>query len=335
MNFLKQRNDIELKLKSKSYNDSFDEEFAMQIFHYQFYNNKIYQEFCNYLHRNPSSVKAIEEIPFLPISLFKTHKIITGNPTIAHTFLSSATTGMERSKHFLADEELYKLNAVKTFERFYGSLNEFVILALLPSYLEQGNSSLVFMIDEFIRLTNNSLSGFFLEDFSLISTNIQRAQQENKKVILWGVSYALLDYAEVFDLKNVDNLIVLETGGMKGRRREMLKEELHLILTQAFSVETIHSEYGMTELLSQAYSKGYGLFEPAATMKILIRDINDPLTLESLGKTGGLNVIDLANIDSCAFIATQDLGKRHQNGNFEVQGRFDNSDVRGCNLLVG
>ncbi len=335
MIFSDQRNNIIKQLKTIEAKSSFDENLAMQLFYYQFHNNKLYQEFCNHLHRNPSTVQTINEIPFLPISFFKTHKIITGNPSISQTFLSSATTGMERSKHFLSDEELYKLNAVKAFERFYGSLADYVIIALLPSYLEQGNSSLIFMVDEFIRLTNNSLSGFYLEDFGLISKNIQLALLKNKKIILWGVSYALLDYAQVFDLKNVENLIVMETGGMKGRRREMLKEELHLILTQAFGVKTIHSEYGMTELLSQAYSDGLGLFKPAATMKILIRDINDPLSMEPIGKTGGLNVIDLANIDSCAFIATQDLGKLHQNGTFEVLGRFDNSDVRGCNLMVG
>ena len=309
-------------------------ETALEVFYYQFSKNKLYGDFCNYLHRSPQNVKEIRDIPFLPISFFKTQKVVVNEVEPIKIFQSSGTTGMERSKHYIADIELYKSTFKRGFRKFFGAPSDYVILALLPSYLQQKNSSLVFMTHELIRDSHNPVSGFYLDKQENLAERIWEAGKYGKKVLLLGVTYALLDVAEKYPIKTTNNLIVMETGGMKGRRKELLRQELHQILTKGFGVEKIYSEYGMTELLSQAYSQGEGIFYPTDTMRILIRDTNDPLTIEAIGKSGGINVVDLANLNSCSFIATQDLGKIYSDGSFEILGRFDNSDIRGCNLLV-
>lgn len=328
------RNKLVQKVIDTSLRNQFDDELAMEIFSYQFHHNPLYNQFCNLLHRTPENVFTVTEIPFLPISFFKTHSVICQSMPAMTVFKSSGTTGMERSHHLVADLNLYEQCAINGFERFYGSLNEFVILALLPSYIEQGESSLVFMTSLFVDKTKNPLSGFLLGKNAEVKDRISKAMNNNEKVILIGVTYALLDLVDRLPEHFGNNLIIMETGGMKGRRKEMVKSELHRYLSQKTGVEKIHSEFGMTELLSQAYSKGNGIFLPSNTMKIIVRDMNDPLSIEKTGKTGGINVIDLANIDSCSFIATQDLGKYYHDGSFEILGRFDQSDIRGCNLLV-
>jgi len=245
-------------------------------------------------------------------------------------FVSSGTTGMEKSKHFVADISVYRQSFIKSFELFYGSPSQYLLIALLPSYLEQGESSLIYMVDQLIRATGHPLSGFYAGNDKKLPDAMANT---DRKVILFGVTYALLDLAEAGELRNPD-LLVMETGGMKGRRKEMVRDEVHEILCSSFQVPVIHSEYGMTELLSQAYSSGKGKFRTPPWMNVITRDINDPLSPERHGRTGGLNIIDLANIHSCSFIATQDLGKTQPDGSFEVLGRFDTSDIRGCNLMV-
>jgi phenylacetate-coenzyme A ligase PaaK-like adenylate-forming protein len=309
-------------------------ETAVEVFRLQYKKNKIYSEFADNLRTDVPGVGSIREIPFLPAEFFRTHRIITGNKPAAVVFVSSGTTGQEPSKHYVADTGIYEMSFLKTFGLFYGDPSQYMIAALLPSYTERENSSLVYMMDKLIRLSSRKGSGFYRNDTSLMLMEIEKAKKAGYKVLLAGVSFALMDLAEKHspDLKGVT---VMETGGMKGRRKEITREELHAILKKAFNVETIHSEYGMTELLSQAYSKGEGLFRCPPWMKILIRDTQDPLTVTDQPEiTGGINIIDLANIHSCSFIATGDLGKLHAGGSFEVLGRIDNSDVRGCNLLV-
>jgi len=307
---------------------------TLQVFRFQAQNNPVYKQFITYLNIDPLKVNQIEKIPFLPVQFFKDYKVISSPPPYEAVFQSSGTTGMIRSKHYIKSLAMYEESFTRTFRQFYGDIKDYTILALLPSYLEQGASSLVYMVDKLIEKTGNKNSGFYLHNHEELARKLQTLDNKGEKILLIGVSYALLDVAEKyrFELKNT---IVMETGGMKGRRKEMLREELHEHLKKAFGVPHIHSEYGMTELLSQAYSKGEGIFNTPAWMKILIRDTEDPLTYLPEGKTGGVNIIDLANIYSCSFIATQDLGKiTSSSGSFEILGRFDNSDVRGCNLLV-
>lgn len=306
---------------------------ALETFHFQYKNVAIYQEFVDLLGVKPSTVLRVEDIPFLPISVFKTHQVITKNTSVAATFKSSGTTGMDRSQHLIHDLEVYEKSFQKGFEYFYSDIKEYAILALLPSYLEQGESSLVYMVDDLIKKSNNPDSGFYLDNYGDLVSKLKTLDAQGKKTILLGVSYALLDLIEQNDF-NLEHTIVMETGGMKGRRREMVKEELHQVLKSGFGVSEIHSEYGMTELLSQAYSKGNGIFETPPWMKILIRDATDPLTLINGNLTGGINVIDLSNFYSCSFIATQDLGKKRAKNTFEILGRFDHTDIRGCNLLL-
>ena len=313
--------------------DSDFNETALEVFCYQFENNKLYGEFCRYLGKTPRQVGRPEDIPFLPIEFFKTHKIISGEAKYRAVFKSSGTGG-SRSSHYVVDLELYKEIFTKGFEKFFGHAGDYVILALLPSYLEQGDSSLVFMVDDLIKQTANRLSGFFLDESEKLRKTLRQSLANGERVILFGVTYALLDFVEKYGDDYGENLIIVETGGMKGRRREMVREELHTNLKRGFSVDKIYSEYGMTELMSQAYSKGGGVFRCSDTMRILIRDTNDPLSLVEEGKSGGINVIDLGNLNSCSFVATQDLGKMLPGGDFEILGRFDNSDIRGCNLLV-
>ncbi|MEZ4797221.1 MAG: acyl transferase [Flavobacteriaceae bacterium] len=314
-------------------NDTNFQELALQIFNYQFNQNKVYRSFCDLLNIHPSDVQQISEIPFLPIQFFKSHKVLSSQNPIEQTFSSSGTTGSVTSKHYVTDLEIYKQSFRKGFHSFYGNIKDYVILALLPSYLEREGSSLIYMVNDMITQSNHPESGFYLDDFKTLSETLIELDKSNKNVLLIGVSFALLDLVERYQF-NLQNTIIMETGGMKGRRKELVRAELHHILKQGFGVKNIYSEYGMTELLSQAYSNGNGIFKCPSWMKVLTRDTEDALTIQQQGKTGGINIIDLANINSCSFIATQDLGKVYSDGSFEVVGRFDNSDIRGCNLMV-
>lgn len=308
------------------------EQTAFEIFHYQASECPVYAEFIQSLGISTSSVQKISEIPFLPVEFFKSHTVVCGNDKSEIIFSSSATNGVQ-SKHFVNDLSLYENSFREGFRNFYGDIRQYAILALLPSYLEREGSSLIYMVNDLIRESGNPKSGYFLYNHDELYQSLYELQKSKIPTILIGVTYALLDFVEKYTIDYPD-LIVMETGGMKGKRRELIREELHNILSKGFGVRSIHSEYGMTELLSQAYSKGNGIFHCSPWMRVLIRDTNDPLTLLETGQTGGLNVIDLANLNSCAFIATQDIGRLHPDGGFEVLGRFDNSDIRGCNLLV-
>ncbi|MGA8854206.1 MAG: acyl transferase [Christiangramia sp.] len=322
-------------LEQKIFGISNEDEFnatALKVFNYQFQNNPVYNQFCKLLKREPSSVNSIMDIPFLPIEFFKSKKVVTGDHTAQVTFSSSGTTGSLTSKHYVSSLHLYEKSFIKAFQKFYGNPKEYVFLALLPSYLERTGSSLIYMVDSLIKKSENKDSGFYLNNLNELSEKLTILDRGDKKVFLIGVSFALLDLVEIKQF-SLQNTIVMETGGMKGRRREMIREELHGILKKGFGVTNIHSEYGMTELLSQAYSSGKGIFNCPPWMKILIRDPEEALSFFPSGKTGGINVIDLANLNSCSFIATQDLG-RIKNDEVEILGRFDNSDIRGCNLLL-
>lgn len=309
------------------------EKIALKVFRFQYENNPVYQEFCDFLKVDKQSVKTLQQIPFLPIQFFKNHNVVSNTNEIQETFTSSGTTGMITSKHLVTDVSLFEQSYRNAFSEFYGNIEDYAILALLPSYLERSGSSLIYMVKDLIELSNNEYSGFYLHNYDDLIAKLVELDNAGQNILLIGVTYALLDLVEKqkFQLKNT---IIMETGGMKGKRKEMIREELHEILCHGFGVSSIHSEYGMTELLSQAYSLGNGIFECPAWMQILIRDTEDAMTYVSNGKTGGINVIDLANINSCSFIATQDLGKKYPNNSFEVLGRFDNSDIRGCNLMV-
>jgi phenylacetate-coenzyme A ligase PaaK-like adenylate-forming protein len=318
------------------FNIKSDEDFeamALTTFRFQFENNPVYRSFCDLLYIHPSDVRSIEEIPFLPIQLFKSHEVLSTTNPVVKTFTSSGTTGNITSKHHLTELKIYEESFRRGFHHFYGNIEDYVVLALLPSYLEREGSSLIYMMDALINDSKHPESGFYLDHLSELKSTLTRLNESDQKVLLIGVSFALLDLVEThqFHLKNT---IVMETGGMKGRRKELVRDELHTILKKGFGVETIHSEYGMTELLSQGYSKGHGVFNCPPWMKIVTRDTEDALTVLPTSKTGGINIIDLANINSCSFIATQDLGKTHPDGSFEIIGRFDTSDIRGCNLMV-
>jgi hypothetical protein len=313
--------------------DDFNE-LALDIFRYQLVHNKVYGAFVHSLKKDNSSIDHYSRIPFLPIGFFKTHEILcNGNKGDNIVFTSSSTTSEVPSRHIVSDISLYEESFTRGFKLVYGEPSELIVLALLPNYLEREGSSLVYMFEKLIQNTKDPASGFFLNDLDKLVTEIEKLKHQSKKVLLVGVTYALLDLAEK-DLKLNANFIVMETGGMKGRREEILKEELHALLKDKLGVKNIHSEYGMTELLSQAYSKGEGLFECPPWMKILIRDVDDPLSYIGENRTGGINVIDLANVNSCSFISTQDLGRMKNKTQFELMGRFDNSDVRGCNLMI-
>ena len=306
---------------------------ALRIFKFQYQNNIVYQNFCTYLNVQPDAVQTLEQIPFLPIEFFKSKDVLSTTDTPEITFTSSGTTGSETSKHFVTDLSLYEQSYLKAFNHFYGAIEDYCVLALLPSYLERTGSSLIYMADDLIKKSNHPESGFFLNEYEQLHQLLLKLQKTDTKILIIGVSFALLEFTEQYQM-SLKNAIIMETGGMKGRRKEIVRQELHQLLSNGFGVPHIHSEYGMTELLSQAYSKGDGVFNCPAWMKILVRDTEDPLTYLNNGKSGGINVIDLANINSCSFIATQDLGKINQDGTFEIIGRFDNSDIRGCNLMV-
>ncbi len=309
------------------------EKIALKVFRFQYENNSVYKEFCELLKVEKGNVKSISEIPFLPIQFFKTHKVVSTNDAIQETFTSSGTTGMITSKHLVTDRTLYEESYRKAFSQFYGNIEDYAVLALLPSYLDREGSSLIYMVNDLISSSKNENSNFYLNNYTELISKLKQLDYSGQNILLIGVTYALLDLIELqkFDLKNT---IIMETGGMKGKRKEIIREELHDILCNGFGVSSIHSEYGMTELLSQAYSLGNGIFECPNWMQVHIRDTEDALNYLENTKTGGINVIDLANINSCSFIATQDLGKKYNNNSFEVLGRFDNSDIRGCNLMV-
>ncbi len=308
-------------------------EVALNVFHYQYRNNSVYAKWVNYLNVKPTEVKSVEQIPFLPIGFFKNNEVVS-TPLTGETvvFTSSSTTSQTPSKHFVNKIGLYEKSFLTGFEKFYGNPADYCILALLPNYLERKGSSLVYMFNELIKKSGNIHSGFFMDNISELISIIEKLKLAKQKVLLVGVSYALMDLSEKVKLD--ENFVVMETGGMKGKRKELLKEELHGFLRTGFGIKNIHSEYGMTELLSQAYSSGEGLFRSPHWMKFLIREVTDPLNIKKDHKTGGINVIDLANIYSCSFIATQDLGRIDENGMLELMGRYDNSDVRGCNLMI-
>jgi hypothetical protein len=332
---------------------------ALAVFRYQAAFNPLYGSYLRHLKVQPEKIRTIAQIPFLPIGFFKQHPVLTfppdevkPSPEELLTFESSGTTGVVTSRHFVTDPALYDIVSQQTFEQRYGPLDGFHILALLPSYLERNNSSLVYMVQRFIQKTNSAVSGFFLNNTADLTATLQQlaAQPEpDRKILLIGVTFALLDWAESDTdfsfLQDLSDLVVMETGGMKGRRKELLREEVHDLLMTRLGISAVHSEYGMTELLSQAYSTGAGVFRMSPTLRILLRDVNDPFAIQPFPDdpsasatrlTGGINVIDLANLDSCSFIETQDLGQYEKDmpDAFRVIGRFDNSDIRGCNLMV-
>ncbi len=306
---------------------------ALEVFAFQYRSVPIYKQYCDLLKRTPASVNRLSEVPFLPIEFFKTHAVIAEGRGVQRIFESSGTTGQVPSRHRVADTDIYEQSFRKCFDLFYGPVDEYVILALLPSYLERGNSSLVYMAQDLITRSGQNASGFFLNDFEKLYDWLDVLRNGHRKVMLLGVTFGLLDFTEQYKIDFPD-LIVMETGGMKGRREELTRNEVHQHLKVAFDVPAIHSEYGMTELLSQGYSKGNGIFYTPPWMKILTRDMYDPLMLQTQGTTGAVNVVDLANLYSCSFIATSDLGKLHADGGFEILGRMDSAEVRGCNLMA-
>lgn len=308
------------------------EAMALAVFQHQYRACAPYRAFCDLLDTKPHEVRRIQDIPFLPIEFFKTEPIISEGKTADIVFLSSGTTGSTPSKHLVADRTLYEKSFNRGFRLFYGAPSQYTILALLPSYLEREGASLVYMAQDLIAQSHDARSGFYLDDLPALAHTLRQLEKEGKKTLLLGVTYALLDLLEEHPVQ-LRHTLVMETGGMKGRRRELIREELHQRLQQGFGVPAVHSEYGMTELLSQAYSKENGIFECPPWMKIITRDTEDALSYVQ-GKTGGINVVDLANWHSCSFIATQDLGRAYPDGTFEVLGRFDSSDIRGCNLMV-
>jgi phenylacetate-coenzyme A ligase PaaK-like adenylate-forming protein len=309
------------------------EDKALEVFRHQYQNVAVYREYCNLLKRTPADVSVLADVPFLPVELFKTHTVLWQGKNAIQVFESSGTTGSISSKHYVSDINLYEQSFINCFERFYGRMNDYVILALLPSYLERGNSSLVYMVKQLIALTGKAHSGFFLKEYDKLFCLLSELKARKQKTILLGVTFALLDFAEAYTF-SFPELIVMETGGMKGRREELTRSEVHERLYSAFGVKSIHSEYGMTELLSQGYSKGNGIFNTPPWMRVVLRDVSDPLAVNGELNTGAVNVIDLANVYSCSFIATGDVGKVHEDGSFEVLGRLDSAETRGCNLMV-
>jgi len=307
---------------------------ALEVFNYQAVHTPVYRDYLAALGTDASRVQEPEAIPFLPIEFFKSHSVIGEGKSAELIFESSGTTGTTPSSHHVSDTQIYRESFLRSFNASYGSPEDLCILALLPSYLERESSSLVYMMDQLISWSKHPDSGFYLDQLGELSAILEKRNNDRHPTLLLGVSFALLDLAEQHPMPLWNNIRVMETGGMKGRRQEMVRSELHEALIRAFDLDTVHSEYGMTELLSQAYSGGDGLFKTPPWMKVLVRDPNDPLSLLPPGQSGGINIIDLANIYSCSFIATGDLGKIYEDGSFEVLGRYDHSDIRGCNLLL-
>ena len=308
------------------------EQLALELFRFQSSENLLYRSFIQALKIDPQKVADVASIPYMPVSFFKNHNVITGNFEAETVFESSGTTQTGNSRHLLKSTDLYRRSFTKAFELFYGSPKEWCVIGLLPSYLERKNSSLVMMVNDLIEMSAHPESGFYLYEYDKLAEVLQKNEAAKQKTMLIGVTFALLDFAQVFRLP-LTYTTVMETGGMKGRRKEITRTEVHQILKDAWHLHSIHSEYGMTELLSQAYSSGDGLFRCPPWMKIILRDEDDPLTIKTSTTNGLVNVIDLANIYSCAFIATDDIGKLHRDGSFEVIGRMDSSDVRGCSLM--
>jgi len=308
-------------------------EHALHVFRHQATHVKVYAEFLRAIGVDASSVNRWEEIPHLPIELFKTHRVLDRETPVALEFRSSGTTGQQVSLHAVADPRLYEASFLKAFERFYGHPSRYCFLALLPSYLEREGSSLVYMAGQLIRLSGHEDSGFYLYDHASLTGVLRRLTAEGQPAVLLGVTYALIDLAQSFP-GSYSGLVVMETGGMKGRRKEIIRDELHSELCSLLGVDSIHSEYGMTELFSQAYSQGNGRFHCPPWMRVRIRELDDPFSYAAEGRTGGINITDLANFHSCSFISTQDLGRDLGQGVFEVMGRFDDADVRGCNLMI-
>jgi len=310
---------------------------AAAVFEFQYQHNPVYRQWCNLLGREDNSITETaprypERIPFLPISFFKSHTVTTTLFEPMQIFESSGTTQTINSRHLVKDTAIYRESFIKAFEMFYGPITDWCIIGLLPSYLERQHSSLVMMVDAMIRISGHPSSGFYLYDFEKLKETLEKTEAANQKTLLIGVTFGLLDFAEQFTMQ-LQHTIIMETGGMKGRKKELTRQEIHGFLKKKLGVKEIHSEYGMTELLSQAYSLGEGRFQCPPWMKVMVRDEEDPLLVRVSGK-GVLNIIDLANIYSCAFIATEDVGIVHEDGSFEVWGRLDNSDIRGCSLLV-
>ncbi len=309
------------------------ESLALEVFRYQHHYNGLYRQYCEALHINVAEIKLLRQIPFLPISFFKTHKVVTGNSeTTQLIFESSGTTGETPSRHYIPDAAIYRSSLLQGFEEFYGDPAEYVILALLPSYLERQNASLVYMAKTMMEQSGQTENGFYINEWEQLSEVLSQLERNKQKVLLLGVTFALLDFAAAFPMP-LASTIVMETGGMKGRREELTRAEVHGILKKQWQLKEVHSEYGMTELLSQAYATAGGIFKCTHTMRVFARDINDPLEVMEQG-TGGINIIDLANINSCAFIATEDIGTIAADGSFEVLGRMDHSALRGCSLMV-
>lgn len=307
---------------------------CIELFQFQYRNNKVYRTYCDLINTKFEKVKQYVDIPFLPISAFKSHELKTGDFKPEAVFSSSGTTGSQTSKHLVKNVKVYEKSFQLGFEHFYGKIEDYCVLGLLPSYLEREGSSLIYMVNDFIEKSTHSKSGFFLHNQEELFEILKQLAEQETRVLLIGVSFALLDFAENYKVPQNENLIVMETGGMKGKRKELIREELHSLLSSSFAVKSVHSEYGMTELLSQAYSKGEGVFETPCWMKVLIREQDDPFKLVKNGQTGAINIIDLANISTCAFIRTDDLGSQTSENQFKVLGRIDVSDLRGCNLMV-
>jgi len=324
-----------LKIKDNifSVTDSTFQAIALQVFQMQYEGVEVYQRFCQSLKATPSSVKRLADIPFLPVEFFKSYEVIMMGQTTETIFESSGTTGSIPSRHYVTDLKVYERSFLKGFEHFYGSPEDYVILGLLPSYLERNNSSLVYMVNRLVQLSGKKESGFFLHEHEALANLLLQLKERKQNTILIGVTFGLLDFVEEYKIDFPD-LIVMETGGMKGRREELLREEVHEKLCKGFGVKKIHSEYGMTELLSQGYSKGDGIFETPPWLKIFTRDLYDPLKVLEKGRSGAINIIDLANINSCSFIATNDIGGINADGTFQIIGRMDNAEIRGCNLMV-
>jgi phenylacetate-coenzyme A ligase PaaK-like adenylate-forming protein len=314
-------------------NDRAFHDLALEIFRFQAGGNPVYRKYLDLLGVSPGSVTHLEEIPFLPVEFFRDHRVVTGEDEPEFVFESSGTTGTRTSLHYVTDGKFYLESLSRGFELFYGEPSDYCILALLPSYLERSNSSLVYMAAELIRKSRHPDSGFYLDQTGELLRKLEKIESSGQRAILLGVSFALADLAERAPM-HLKSTLVMETGGMKGRRKELTREELHALLKKGFGVDSVHSEYGMTELLSQAWSHSRGIFHSPAWMKVLIRDPYDPLSILEGNASGGLNIIDLANLNSCSFIATQDIGRKNEDGGFEVLGRFDHSDIRGCNLMV-
>ncbi|MGE9314728.1 acyl transferase [Niabella sp. CJ426] len=329
--------DIETNLVNEIFSSSFDfNKMCLEVFWFQYEYNSIYAKYVDALKIDAATVTEFSKIPFLPIRFFKTHHVTATVFEPEVLFESSGTTETINSRHYVKRKKIYEQSFLAAFEHFYGNPSEWCVLGLLPSYLERQHSSLVYMVEELVQQSGHEKSGFYLYDFEKLYESLQALEQAGQKTLLIGVTFGLLDFVEKYRLP-LQHTVVMETGGMKGRRKEMIRQEVHDILKDAFAIQEVHSEYGMTELLSQAYSKGNGLFQTPAWMRVVLRDEEDPLTLKATatGSTRGLiNVIDLANIYSCSFIATDDMGVLHDNGQFEVTGRMDHSDLRGCSLLV-